>query len=100
MRGLHAPSPSELLKKATLLRKEHGVLKTVLPPVECYGFKKEWETIEELEAFVDDECQVLLACILARERISQEKCFDVAERAISKCKYCTIIFSDSVVLEY
>ena len=86
--AFHAPSPSELLKKATLLRKEHGIPKKILPPVECYGFEKEWETIEKLEEFVDDEFQVLLACILARERISQEKGFDVAERAISKCKWC------------
>ena len=45
----HSASPLELLQKATLLRKEHGIPKTVLPPEGCYGFIKEWETMKELE---------------------------------------------------
>ena len=89
--AVRAPSPSELLKTATLLRREHGIERRVLPPVECYGFKKEWETIEELEEFAEDEFQVLLACVLARERISQEKGFDIARPTIDECK-CIYIF--------
>ena len=90
--AFHAPSALELLRKATLLREEHGIPKRILPPVECYDFKKEWETVEELEEFADDKFQVLVACVLASERISQEKGFDIAEHALIECKY--IFFSD------
>ena len=84
--ALHAPSPLELLRKATLLREEHGIPKGILPPVECFGSKKEWETIEELEEFGNDKLQILLACVLARERMSQDMSLDIAKDAVRQCK--------------
>ena len=79
-----------VLRKATLLREEHGISKKILQSVDFYGFKKEWETIEELEEFEDDPLQLSLWCVMARERISQEIGFDIATDVIYKCKYMII----------
>ena len=84
--ALHAPSPLELLRKAALLREENGIPKGILPPLECFGSKKEWETIEELEEFGNDKLQILLACVLARERMSQDMSLDIAKDAVRQCK--------------
>ena len=84
--AIHAASPFELMKKATLLREEHGIPKTVLPPVECYGFQKEWETIEELEELTENNFQDRLACLLAIERISTENGLDMVTDQIWYCK--------------
>ena len=56
--AIHSLSPTEMLTRVTHLREEHGIPKTVLPPVECYGFKKEWETMEELEEFKVNNLQL------------------------------------------
>ena len=77
---------AETLRKATLLRQEHGIPKTVLPPVECYFYEKEWETSEELDRYGDDEFQLSLSCLLARERISIEKKTDVLLDHCAECK--------------
>ena len=68
---------AHLLWKATLLRKVHGIPKTVLPPIECYGYQKEWESLEELDKYGNDEFQLSLACLLAKERMSLENNIDV-----------------------
>ena len=72
--------------EATLLRKEHGIPKTVLPPQGCYGFIKEWETMEELERLRGNKFQLYLACLLAIERISIEKGIDMVPEELWYCK--------------
>ena len=82
----HSRSPFEILQKATLLREEHGIRKSALAPLECYGFKKEWETSEELERFRNDEVQLTLSCILARERITKETRLYIPPETRNVCK--------------
>ena len=57
------------MTKATKMREEYNLPKTVCDPLECYGFVKEWETIEELLMYKDSREQLLLQAILSRERI-------------------------------
>ena len=85
--AIKAPSSLELLRKATLLREEHNIPKLVLAPLECYGFLKEWETNEELEAYEDDDIELYLMCLLARERISKDISFDLSHGEIPGCEY-------------
>ena len=75
--AMSAPSPLEFLDKATAMRDEHNVPKCVEPPLECYGFLKEWETIEELEACRNNEIKLNLMCLLARERIHKKNHIDL-----------------------
>ena len=84
--AIHSLSPAEMLTRATLLREELGISKTVLPPVECYGFKKEWETMEELEEFKVNNFHLHLASLLAIERVSFEKGFDMVTDKMWICK--------------
>ena len=76
--ALDASSPYDLLEKATILRLKHDIPKKVLPPLECYSGLKEWETIEELESYRNDNLKLHLLCILARERIITEHSSEVA----------------------
>ena len=57
------------MTKATKMREENNLPKTVSDPLECYGFVKEWETIEELLMYKDSREQLLLQAMLSRERI-------------------------------
>ena len=76
--ALNADAPLEILRKATILREEHGIPKTTLPPLECYCYEEEWESVHELENYTSsDEAQLMLQCILARKRICQERNLDV-----------------------
>ena len=61
--------PFECMKRATVLRMEHNVPKRTLEPMECYGYQKEWETLEELEEWKEDKNKLTLQTTLARERI-------------------------------
>ena len=81
-----ASNTAETLRKATLLRQEHGIPKTVLPPVECYGYQKEWETLEELDKCGNDEFQLSLSCLLAMERISKDNRINFVRDFFLKCK--------------
>ena len=59
----------ECMLKATALRVKHNIPKCIQEPMQCYGFQKEWETLEELEEYKDDAKQLILQAILAKERI-------------------------------
>ena len=92
--------PFECMLKATQLRMVHNIPKRTLPPMACYGFLKEWETITELEIFRDDKKQQKMQAILARERIHEdsEKLRDlvqeelIAGESISAClKTCIVV---------
>ena len=61
--------PFECMMHATRLRMEHNIPKRTFEPMKCYGYPKEWETIEELEKYGEDAQQLTLQAILARERI-------------------------------
>ena len=79
------------MKKAALLREQHGIPKTVLPPAECYGFQKEWETMQELEKLEDDHSNLGLQYLLVLERISTEIGLDLFPERIEFCEYSLII---------
>ena len=79
--AVRAPSTFEMLKMATILREKHGIPKVVLKPLECYGFIKEWETIDELE---DDKFALELQCLLATERLSMEYKIDIRPHQVAE----------------
>ena len=62
-------SPYMTMLKATQMRLEHNLPKVPLPPLECYNNMKEWETVEELDSYKDDEDRLRIQGLLARERI-------------------------------
>ena len=64
----------ENMQKATSMREEHNLPKTVATPLECYDFAKEWETLEELNIYRDSHEAILVQAMLARERLYQGKC--------------------------
>ena len=76
-------SSSEMLRKATILREEHRIPKTVLSPLDCYGFEKEWETVTDLEKF--REAGIQQQWLLAMERISKERNFDIPTDFEARC---------------
>ena len=78
--------PVEMLRKATYLRKVHNLPKVILPPLGCYSFQKEWETIEELEKFDNKRSQVIQS-ILARDRTCIQRYNEIAPHLIARCKY-------------
>ena len=86
-----APSSLEVLRKATLLREVHSIPKRVLPPLECFEYEKEWETIDELEKYGFDNCNLLLPCLLTRERISKESSFEIAPLGRTGRKYILLL---------
>ena len=59
----------DCLRKATIMRKEHDVPKIVSEPLECYGFTKEWETLEDLELHLNSQEELEMQAMIARERI-------------------------------
>ena len=59
----------DCMATATKLREEYNLPKTVHDPLECYGFVKEWETMEELLVIKDSSEQLKMQAILSRERI-------------------------------
>ena len=65
----HLDNAIDCMRKATLMRKEHNLPKIVSPPVECYGFAKEWETMEDLELHHNSREELELQGMIARERI-------------------------------
>ena len=69
--SLHMPSSLcfDFMSRATSLRMEKGFPKVVSQPLECYGFIKEWETMEELEGYRYNPEMLGLQCALAHERI-------------------------------
>ena len=57
------------MRKATLLRKEQNLPKTVLGSLECYGFTKEWQTMEDLELYQNSHDGLQMQAMIALERI-------------------------------
>ena len=57
------------MKWATEMRSVLKIPKTVLDPLECYDFIKEWETQEELEVYKGSSELLTVQAVLARERI-------------------------------
>ena len=84
--ALHACSLFDLLKKTTILRQKHGIPKTVQAPLKCFGFLKEWETIEELAPHRKDRGLLYLYCLVARDRISNESQIELASGSLPPCE--------------
>ena len=57
------------MTKATRMREEYNLPKKVCDPLECYGFVKEWETIEEVLKYKNSREQLMLQATLSVERI-------------------------------
>ena len=98
--ALEADSPFDLLQKATVLRQTHKIPKRVLPPLECYGFLKEWKTIEELELYKNDKVKLFLMCVLARERISKDIHYYMALDRIPICEYIHVLLFEMIYGAY
>ena len=58
----------DYMKKATLMRKEYDLHKTVSEPLECYDFAKEWETMEDLLRYKNSSRDLMVQATLSRER--------------------------------
>ena len=84
--ALLARSPFDLLERATILRKKHGILKTIQPPLECFGFLKEWEALEELEPHRNDRGLLYSYCLVVRDRISKENQIELASGTRPPCE--------------
>ena len=61
--------PYEVLLRAAEMRKTHNLPKIILDPLPCYGFIKEFETLEELKNYREDNRMLRLQAVLARERV-------------------------------
>ena len=61
------------MKSATEMRSVLKIPKTVLDPLECYDFIKEWETQEELDVYKGSQELLIVQAVLARERIYKGK---------------------------
>ena len=59
----------DYMRKATLMREENNIPKIVSNPLECYGFVREWVTMEDLVTHQSSIEQLQIQAILARERI-------------------------------
>ena len=60
---------TDYMSKATLMRKENNIPKTVSDPLECYGFVSEWVTMEDLAIHQKSHEQLQIQAMLATERI-------------------------------
>ena len=58
----------DYMRKATLMRKEHNLPKTVSVPLACYDFAKEWETMEDLLRYKNSSRDLMVQATLSRER--------------------------------
>ena len=63
----------DYMRKATLMRKEHNLPKTVSVPLACYDFAKEWETMEDLLRYKNSSRDLMVQATLSRERIYKGK---------------------------
>ena len=61
------------MQHTTQMRKENGLPKTVLDPLECYGFVKEWETMEDLLRHNSSYEDLMIQTILCKERIYKRR---------------------------
>ena len=61
------------MQHTTQMRKEYGLPKIVLDPLECYGFIKEWETMEDLLRHKNSYEDLMIQTILCKERIYKER---------------------------
>jgi hypothetical protein len=59
----------QTLEKAAKLRALHNIPKVAQEPLECYGYAKEWETLEDLARYENNCPQLSLQALLARDRI-------------------------------
>ena len=57
------------MTRATKMREQHNLPKTVCDLLECYCFVKEWETMDELMTYSNSREQLFLQATLSRERI-------------------------------
>ena len=61
------------MQETTHMRKENGLPKIVLDPLECYGFIKEWETMEDLLRHKNSYEDLMIQMILCKERIYKKR---------------------------
>ena len=89
-----------ILCNATHMREKHNIPKTPQAPLECYGFAKEWVTMEELMMHQNSVGQLMIQTTLARERIYKTRLrIAPLQEIINLCTYVNLVCSGVYVLQ-